>query len=106
MTSAALVTAETPTISPIVVVATARTGNGERDWSDELHFLWTEHGHQTFALLRDIAARGVKYPVQIAREPAGLRVVDGHHRVAACLALGIHVPVEWIEWANEPIEEL
>lgn len=102
MTSAPPVTADTPTMTAAEIVTTVRTGEGERDWSDELHFLWTEHGHQTYALLRDIAGRGVVYPVQIAREPDGLRVFDGHHRIAACLALGVSVPVEMITWSNEP----
>lgn len=84
--------------------ATVSTGDGV-DWPEELHFLWLDHGERTFALMQDIAVRGVVTPVEVALEDGVLRLVDGHHRVAACLALGLPVPVRVFQWDTPCREE-
>lgn len=74
------------------IVATVRDGD-EHGWNHELVWLWTHQPDQMSALIADINENGVREPVVIAHEEGGPRMWDGHHRVAAALALGSSVPV-------------
>jgi len=86
--------------APETVIRCTQTGD-ENGWLDELSKLWSVHRDSMSALLNDINCRGITTPVQIAIEGNKRRVVDGHHRIAVCLALQLSIPVEFVRWSNE-----
>lgn len=77
-------------------------GSHEWSWSEEVADLWQHDLPRMSALLTSIAHRGVCYPVRVAKQQVsmpGLKataehwyLLDGHHRVAVCLALQVPVP--------------
>jgi hypothetical protein len=64
----------------------------EGPWGEELALLWTARRHELAAMLISVVANGFRKPVLIG-DGGGLW--DGHHRLAAALAFGISVPVEF-----------
>lgn len=76
------------TMTAAEVMATVSPGSGST-WPDELNMLWTADRYDTLVLLADATQRGILEPIIIG--PDG-RLWDGHHRLAAALALGITVP--------------
>lgn len=74
------------------VIAMVTPGSG-KDWTDELCWLWTNDTEDTLLLLRHIAEDGVTEPIVVGNDG---RLWDGHHRVAAALALDAPLPVRVI----------
>lgn len=78
------------------------TGDFSTDWATEISGLWSRDRDQMVALVSDINSRGIVHPVRIAYEgPTPLRVVDGHHRIAACHALVRPVPCVIMDHSEE-----
>lgn len=57
-------------------------------WPAEFAWLWTEHAEQMVTLVQDIAAHGIREPVLLGPDGS---IWDGHHRIAAAVALGLDV---------------
>lgn len=62
-----------------------KDGN-ETGWSAEFEWLWRFQSAHLFKLVRDIAVNGIQNPVLLGNDG---RVWDGHHRIAAAVALGL-----------------
>lgn len=67
------------------LLANYADGN-EMGWPAEFEWLWTNHLGYMSILVKDIAVNGIKYPVHLGQDG---RVWDGHHRIAAAVALGL-----------------
>jgi ParB-like chromosome segregation protein Spo0J len=65
------------------------------EWKDEFEWLWTVQPDKMAALIGDIIENGIHTPIEIGQTARGqYRMWDGHHRVAAALALGLpRIPV-------------
>lgn len=62
-------------------------------WPTEFQWLWTNQPEQMAALIVDIAKNGILEPVVIGPD---CRMWDGHHRIAAAVALQLYdVPVRY-----------
>lgn len=73
-----------------------------RGWPREVALVWRHNPVAMTALCDDIAANGMRKPVHLGEDG---RIWDGHHRIAAALALDLDtIPVtdDWEEAALEP----
>jgi len=82
------------------VMAMVSPGDG-CPWPDELRDLWTACPGDMLVLLEDVAKVGIQEPIVIG--PDG-RLWDGHHRLAAALALAIPVPARIVPAADDLLE--
>lgn len=69
------------------VLAQFEDGN-DTGWPAEFEWLWTEDAEKMVALVQDIAANGIKEPILLGPDGS---IWDGHHRIAAAVALGLDV---------------
>lgn len=57
-------------------------------WPAELAWLWTQDGDRMLTLVRDIAANGIQAPIMLGPDAS---IWDGHHQIAAAIALRLEV---------------
>lgn len=70
----------------------------EGNWQDVLSDIWFDQKRETAAYINDMNTRGgCVIPIRVEYTGTQLRMVDGHRRVAAALALWTTVPVEIVE---------
>ncbi|MGW5519049.1 hypothetical protein [Nocardia africana] len=64
-------------------------------WEDELAWLWSKHAERMTALIESVIENGICEHIQIGiTTDYEFRMWDGHHRVAAAVALGLpEIPV-------------
>lgn len=82
---------------PQRVVELVKTGDGDDDWYDEIAWFWTEQSQKMVELVQSIVTDGIKNPIDVhVSENGEFRMLDGHHRVAAALALSLgEIPVNF-----------
>ena len=85
-------------LSPRYIVETVKDGD-EIGWAPYIRRLWLEERDRMTDFVRRIALQEYIYhPILVAIEDGGHRMWDGHHRVAAALALEIDsIPVTYID---------
>ncbi|MFE5790632.1 ParB N-terminal domain-containing protein [Rhodococcus erythropolis] len=77
---------------PRNILGDVRTGD-EHSWADEFRFLWTHDRDKMLALLDSVLTDGIREPVVIGEDG---RLHDGHHRMAAAIALQLG-PIEVLD---------
>lgn len=83
------------------------TPGDPHSWADELDFLWRHHESQMTRLIDDVSNNGVNIPIEIAVDnESRLRMWDGHHRVAAALALQLHLQVHIVTDQSEKMPDV
>jgi hypothetical protein len=78
----------------------ARYQDGDKiGWPAYLQRLWVEEPTKMLAFVYEVSqTMFIHTPIHIAFEDDGKRLWDGHHRVAAALALGLPaIPVQFID---------
>lgn len=85
-----------PMFAPGHVIARYQDGD-KIGWPAYLKRLWAEEPTRMLAFVHEVAQTMVIHePIHVAFESDGKRLWDGHHRVAAALALGLpSIPVEF-----------
>lgn len=91
----------TLTVPTAWVLETVEDGDAH-GWDVEQDWLWEHQPVEMNTLMRDVAAHGVRIPIDIAVRPhARPRMWDGHHRVVAAEAAGRAVmPVRFWKETN------
>lgn len=81
--------------SPHYILREVADGD-EHSWPVELRWLWENHAEKLTARIADILRHGIDEPIEVWMNPVTgwKRMADGHHRVAAALALNLErIPV-------------
>lgn len=82
---------------PHRIVELVKTGDGDDYWYGEISWFWTDQTEKMVELVKSIIVNGVENPIDIhVSETGEFRMLDGHHRVAAALALSLDkIPVNF-----------
>jgi hypothetical protein len=76
---------------PLAALLTDYQDGNQRGWAHEVALVWRHNPAAMTALCDDIAANGMRRPIHLGEDG---RIWDGHHRIAAALALDLGtVPV-------------
>lgn len=69
------------------VLAHYEDGNAA-GWPAEFAWLWMEQPGQMVELIQDIITNGIQQPILLGMDGS---IWDGHHRIAAAVALGLDI---------------
>lgn len=69
-------------------VLTQYEDGNDAGWPAEFEWLWAEQPDQMVALIQDIITNGIQQPILLGVDGS---IWDGHHRIAAAVALGLDV---------------
>lgn len=67
------------------VLAEYEDGN-DTGWPVEFAWLWMNHAEQMVELIQDVIKNGIQEPILLGPDGS---IWDGHHRIAAAVALGL-----------------